>query len=210
VDSESKLNTGRVNQKHRTRNALMEAAARLMREGKVPTIEEVADAAQVSRATAYRYFPTQEHILAGTAVLTANLDGDARLEAGMTSDDPALRLDHVVQTFHARFSGNELAYRTLLSLMLNRPNPDSDNPDQPYMRASRQVYWLQQALAPLEIQIDSERLERLIAALVAATGLEAYTALRDVSLLDAPQAREIMRWMAQALLRATLTADSLT
>jgi AcrR family transcriptional regulator len=206
VTSDSNLNSGRINQKHRTRNALMEAAAALMRQGHIPSIEEVADAAQVSRATAYRYFPTQEHLIAGSAVLNANLDGDAKLEAGMNSDDPSTRLDHVVQTFHERFSSNELAYRTLLSLMLHRAASDTETAEeeQPRVRASRHVYWLQKALTPIQPRMDTARFERLLAALAAATGFEAYTALRDISLLDPDEAKEIMRWTAQTLLKESL------
>ena len=54
---------GRVNQKRRTRAAILAAAVELLKRGKSPTVAEVADAALVSRATAYRYFPTQEYLL---------------------------------------------------------------------------------------------------------------------------------------------------
>ena len=50
----------RANQKARTRAAIVEAAQRLKRQGETPTIAEAAAHAGVSRATAYRYFPTQE------------------------------------------------------------------------------------------------------------------------------------------------------
>jgi AcrR family transcriptional regulator len=168
---DSKLNSGRINQKHRTRNALTEAAAQLLRQGREPSLEEVADAAQVSRATAYRYFPTQELLLAGVAVLSANLGGDARLEAAMETPDVETRLDKLVQEFHGRFSSNEMAYRTLLRLMLQQPKPDSDNQEQPHARGSRHVHWLHEALAPIRSQLGPKRLERLIAALLASTGL---------------------------------------
>ena len=46
--------TGRPNQKRRTRKALLQAASRLMAQGRKPGLEEVAEEALVSRATAYR------------------------------------------------------------------------------------------------------------------------------------------------------------
>ena len=55
--------TGRPNQRRRTRKDLLHAAARLMKNGRVPTIEEVAEEALVSRATAYRYFPSVEALV---------------------------------------------------------------------------------------------------------------------------------------------------
>jgi AcrR family transcriptional regulator len=48
---------GRVNQKRRTRAAIVAAAIELVEQGQSPTVAEVADAALVSRATAYRFFP---------------------------------------------------------------------------------------------------------------------------------------------------------
>ena len=55
---------GRANQRRRTRKDLLQAAARLIKEGRPPTLEEVAEAALVSRATAYRYFPNIDALLA--------------------------------------------------------------------------------------------------------------------------------------------------
>ena len=49
----------RANQRRRTRAAVMEGARALLREGQVPSIADAAEEAGVSRATAYRYFPTQ-------------------------------------------------------------------------------------------------------------------------------------------------------
>ena len=54
---------GRINQKRRTRAAILAAAGVLLEQDQRPTVAEVADAALVSRATAYRYFPTQEYML---------------------------------------------------------------------------------------------------------------------------------------------------
>ena len=48
---------GRVNQKARTRAAIVDACADLVRSGAEVTMPEVARRARVSEATAYRYFP---------------------------------------------------------------------------------------------------------------------------------------------------------
>src|SRR5581483_8043837 len=53
----------RVDQKLRTRAALLRAASELVAQGKSPSVAEVAESAQVSTATAYRYFPTQQALL---------------------------------------------------------------------------------------------------------------------------------------------------
>src|SRR5215207_2869189 len=45
--------------KARTRKLMLQAAIQLMQSGITPSVTEVAEAAEVSRATAYRYFPSQ-------------------------------------------------------------------------------------------------------------------------------------------------------
>jgi len=55
--------TGRVQQKARTLEALVGATRALLASGVTPTVEEAAAEASVSRTTAYRYFPTQHALL---------------------------------------------------------------------------------------------------------------------------------------------------
>lgn len=50
-------NAGRVNQKARTRAAIVDACRELTRSGGEVTMPKVAERARVSEATAYRYFP---------------------------------------------------------------------------------------------------------------------------------------------------------
>ena len=54
---------GRSAQKARTRDALIAAARDLVAAGVTPTVEEAAEAASISRTTAYRYFPSQRALL---------------------------------------------------------------------------------------------------------------------------------------------------
>ena len=63
-----KNSKGRESQKKRTRKALVAAATALIRDGRQPTVAEVAEAAEISRATASRYFPSQEMLLAEVAL----------------------------------------------------------------------------------------------------------------------------------------------
>ena len=49
--------TGRANQKKRTRMAIIEACREIIRSGAPVAMPDVARAALVSEATAYRYFP---------------------------------------------------------------------------------------------------------------------------------------------------------
>ena len=60
--------TGRVNQKARTRQAIVRAAGALLARGEKPSLDEIAAEARVSRATAYRYFPGLDALLSEAAV----------------------------------------------------------------------------------------------------------------------------------------------
>src|ERR1044071_4399437 len=58
------LESGRTRQKQRTRDQLIAAARDLITKGDTPSVEEVAEAAGISRPTAYRYFASQAELLA--------------------------------------------------------------------------------------------------------------------------------------------------
>ena len=55
--------TGRFRQRRRTRAAIVAAATELLREGRTPSVNDVAERADVSRRTVYQYFPTLEQLL---------------------------------------------------------------------------------------------------------------------------------------------------
>src|SRR3954454_49255 len=78
--------TGRFRQKRRTRAAIVAAAADLLRSGRTPSVNEVADAADVSRRTVYQYFPTVEQLLLdATLGLLSQSAVDEAIDAADTS-----------------------------------------------------------------------------------------------------------------------------
>ena len=50
------LETGRSNQKQKTRRKILDTTKKLLQQGKSLTLEDVAKASKISRATIYRYF----------------------------------------------------------------------------------------------------------------------------------------------------------
>src|ERR687894_1044649 len=109
----------RGNQRFRTRKDLLAAAARLVGEGRKPSLEEVAAAALVSRATAYRYFPSVEALLVEASVDLAVPDAEA-LFAGDPSADPEERVDRAEAALHRAVVANEAALRLMLASALAR------------------------------------------------------------------------------------------
>ena len=109
---------GRPNQKSRTRKDLLRAASRLMKEGRSPTLEEVAEEALVSRATAYRYFSGIEALLVEAALDVAMPDEGFFAEDA--SDDVVERLLRADRAVAAMIAENETALRAMLVHSLQR------------------------------------------------------------------------------------------
>lgn len=194
---------GRVAQKRRTRDALVDAARRLVAEGQAPTVEGAAEAASISRTTAYRYFPSQHALLAAAHPETATdsmLPDDA-------PDDVATRLDLVVAAFTRTILDTEAQQRTMLRLSLEAgPVERSQLP----LRQGRAIGWIEEALAPLRHNLTEADVHRLAIAVRSATGIEALVWLTDIAGLSRRDAAELMHWSARALLQATLVDHGLS
>ena len=104
--------SGRVNQKRRTRKAIVDAARAIVEQGGTPTVAQAAEAALVSRTTAYRYFPTQESLLLELSV-TVSVDEIETLLARPADDGaPRDRLLDLVDAFSRYTADNEALMRT--------------------------------------------------------------------------------------------------
>jgi AcrR family transcriptional regulator len=189
--------TGRTGQKQRTRDALVTAARGLVAGGRTPTVEETAEAAGISRTTAYRYFPNQRSLL-----VAAHPETEATsLLPPLDSDDPGARLDAVVAAFTDLIADTEPQQRTMLRLSLE--DNAGDHPPG-LLRQGRAIRWITDALAPLQGTLPDDELERLVLAVRATTGIEARVWLVDVAGLSGSEATALMRWSARALYRAAM------
>lgn len=200
-------------QRERTRAKLLQAAAALLSRGLTPTTTEVADEAGVSRRTAYRYFPTQEQLL-----VEASLEGlRPTVEAAMRQvtvkskaggrhapgeADVALaeaRLDATVRVMHALTLEHEPLLRTIQRLTAGGATSPGVRP-----RGSRRVDWVTAAVDPVRDRLGTEAFSRLVSALCACVGFDSFFVLRDVRGLSPEDAEGVTRWMAAAILRASL------
>lgn len=189
--------TGRTAQKLRTRRALIDAAHALIVSGVTPTVEDAADAASISRTTAYRYFPNQHDLL-----VAAYPEMEMRSLLGENPpDDAESRLDAIVGEYLRMTIDNEAALRAALRLSLD---PQGNHREKLLMRQGRVIAWLKDALEPLHGQLSEPSLERLVYAIRAAAGIEALVWLCDVAGLSRDEAKGLMMWSARALLQAAL------
>jgi len=191
---------GRVAQKRRTRDALIDAARELMARGVTPGVEDAAAAASVSRTTAYRYFPSQRALLVAAHPET----GARSLLPADPPEEVEARLAAVVKQFARLILNTESQQRTMLRLSLE--SSDAASRTALPLRQGRAIAWISEALAPLREQLTEPELHRLVLAIRSAIGIEALVWLTDVAGLSREDAAELMAWSAQALLHSALTS----
>ncbi len=190
----------RVNQRARTRQALIDAAAVLLDEGCAsPTMDTIAERAQVSRATAYRYFDSAADLVWQVVAdrLIEPLD-DAFVEIG---DDVVERVLRAEQVINDHLFGDPDGTRAFERAALDRRLSGTALPDD---RAGRRLVYIDAALAPLADRLDEAALDRLRFALALTMGSQVVPALLDTCGLDEERARDVTRFAAAAIVDAAL------
>jgi AcrR family transcriptional regulator len=185
---------GRTAQKSRTRLALLSAARELLAAGLTPAVEDAAERADISRTTAYRYFPNQRSLLLAaypTIAPETLLPVDAPC-------DPRARLDVLMTAFTEYNFAWEPQLRTALRLSLE---PVAD---QPALRQGRAIGWITEALAPLRETHPRIDIQRLAIAIRSATGIEALIWLIDIAGYTREQVAVTVKATARALLDAAI------
>ena len=174
------IETGRSQQKNRTRLALL-AAARALLDNKVPvTVQTVADEAQISRATAYRYFSSAD-ILMREALLDGQWSSPEEVIGGETNVRERVRR---VQAYLISFTQhNETSHRMFLAKALESWVEQAGH-GTAQLRGARRLPMYELALEPLRGKLTDSELQFLIYALSAASGIETYIALKDVCGVD--------------------------
>ena len=191
--------TGRPNQR-RTRKDLLQAATRLVRQGRKPSLEEIAEEAMVSRATAYRYFPKVDALLLEAALDVAVPEADVLFEHA-SKDDAVARVERVDDALHEMILANEAQLRTMLVHSLQRGLGGGDEDALP-ARQNRRSPLIEAALAPTRKQFKPAALKHLTHALALVVGTEAMVVCMDVLQLDDAEARKVKRWAIRALVDA--------
>lgn len=187
------------NRELRTRKDLLAAASRLMKEGRVPNMDEVAREALVSRPTAYRYFRNIESLLNEAAVDSA-VEISTRVLEENHSTDPEQRLLQAEAAMHRGTWENETQLRVMLANSVQRDPADDSLP----VRQNRRLPLIEAALEPARKQIGKKDYKRLCAALSLIFGTESMIVFRDVLRMDEAEARDVKTWAIRTLLRGAL------
>src|SRR4051794_31620565 len=165
-----KEETGRSGKRRRPGAAIVAAAADLLREGKTPTVNDVAHAADVSRRTVYQYFPTLEQLLIdATLGMLSQSAVDEAIDAADSGSDPTERVAAMIRALSAMSTETLPLGRSLIRLTVDAAaEEDSEAPRRGY----RRIGWIERALEPLRPALDDAGFERLVSALAMVVGWE--------------------------------------
>jgi AcrR family transcriptional regulator len=191
---------GRTNQRRRTRKDLLVAAARLMKQGRKPSIEEVAEAALVSRATAYRYFPNADALLAEASFDIA-IPQPQDLFRNDSSTDPVSRVQRVDTALHEVILANETSLRMMLVHSLQNTIGLTDELP---VRQNRRMPLIEAALKPAHERFRPGTRDMLAKALALILGTEAMIVAKDVLHLDDASTRKVKHWAIRALVESAM------
>lgn len=199
---------GRTKQRLRTRKELLAAAALLIKDGRKPTLAEVADAALVSRATAYRYFSSVELLLAEVGLdqhIPAVEDVFAR-DASRDAVERVWKADQAINK--ATFENHLTARLTLVALLQQSIEKAGGESDTTPVRQNRRASMIAAALAPVRDQFRRSEFENLCAALALFIGIESMVVFKDVLRMDDAKAEKVRRWGIRALIEAAKKPDT--
>jgi AcrR family transcriptional regulator len=180
----------------RTRQQLMAQAMEMMRLGRLPSVPDVAQAAGVSRATAYRYFASRSTLI--TAVVGEALGPVRRFEPA--TRDGLERIRELFDQTFPRLTEFEPHLRAALLLSLDHQWRERAGilDEEPFRRGHR-IGILERTAAPLRAKLGPRAFDRLLKALSLVYGIEPYVVLKDIWGCSDAEVQSISRWVTDAL-----------
>ncbi|OBU05935.1 TetR/AcrR family transcriptional regulator [Morganella psychrotolerans] len=193
--------------RRRTFNLLINTALTLFEQGAIPSVSELAADAGVSRATAYRYFPTQSDLISATV--------NASLGPILTwrSDSPEThtRMEQLLAFAYPQMFKHEGALRAALYVSLQQWAQDRSasaksqvNDEKKLIRGHRKAI-LANVVEPLKSQVDNDTLDKVIRAFSLVYGSEVFLVMKDIWKMDDSGVIDITQWMAKAIINQALS-----
>jgi AcrR family transcriptional regulator len=182
----------------------MEGARKLLLEGKVPSIADAAEEAGVSRATAYRYFPTQGALVKEAVDEVLVIGRSAWAERLGDTRNLTDRVERYVSLVFALMQENESLMRGSLLLALEqwaKVQAGDDLGEEPIKRGGR-LEAIAATLEPFAEKLGDDAIRRLSVALSVVVGIEAHIVFRDIWDLDDEEARQVSLWIVRVLAEA--------
>ena len=181
---------------------MLDAAMRLMQEGLIPSVTDVAEEAQVSRATAYRYYPTQAALI--QAAVDEALGPILAWESEST--DAEQRMSELLSFAYPRIEMYEATLKAALRLALDQWSRGyaGQMGEEVAMLRGHRIKLLASAIAPLKKDLGRKQFERLSQALSLIFGIEAFVVLKDIWGFDGKKTEDVALWMCRTLIRSAI------
>lgn len=188
------------------RAALIQAAIAISSRGIIPSISDVAEAAQVSRATAYRHFPSQSVLVQAMVVEALGPIWRWLPE----SDDAEDRVGRLLAFGFRRMDDYEAPMRAALRLALDQWSRERAGTigNEPRIVRGNRIRLLRLALAPLARRLPKRSFDRLVQGVAIIFGTETMVVLKDMFGLEGPQVAQVAEWVARSLVRAAIAEEN--
>lgn len=192
----------RPSPRERTADLLAQTARAQLRDGGEMTVAAVAERAGVSRATAYRYFVSNDAVTVW-ATRPASIQADApQVPTDTEAQTPGERAARLVRDQGIWAFEHERELRAILALSLA---PDAEERGLSRRGKMRRSQWIEDGLLKyLPASVTEQQRTRLAAALTPLFGSDAVVWTREAAELDQQQALDIMAWIARTLVEATI------
>ncbi|MHA3790554.1 TetR family transcriptional regulator [Rhizorhabdus wittichii] len=162
-------------------------------------MEEAALAAGISKRTAYRYFTSQEHLLADAALETLRPRIDEMMASVSASGDAHARVASLAIALRRLAEEYDAELREMIRASLDRSAMPAAN-DAPRQRGGRRLEWIRASIEPLRPTLPASSFDKLTTCLAVCLGIDALIVLRDICGVSGEAAEQLMVWMADALL----------
>ncbi|PHM64995.1 HTH-type transcriptional regulator BetI [Xenorhabdus stockiae] len=187
----------------RTYQLLINTALTLFEQGIMPSISELALKAGVSRATAYRYFPTQSDLIAATV----NTSLGPILTWQPRSEKTEERITELMDFAYPRMFEYEVALRAALQVSLQQwieRRSLSSKPREKQLERGNRKETLSMVTLPMKNSYSPEIIDKVIKSFSIIYGSEIFLVLKDIWKINNEQVIEIAKWMAKAIMNQAI------
>jgi len=193
------LDKGRVNQKIKTRTRILNAAKELMSQNKKISLEDVAERANVGRATIYRYFPKIELLFAEASLDIHSVPAEELFEK--VKDQPLKEQILYVQDYYNKLAqDHEVVFRRYLSTALTESIGSNHK-----IRGARRVHAMKLILESHKSELSEKDKKNLENASTILMGIESLIVSKDVCGLSNKETNATLNWAIEMILKGMRT-----
>jgi AcrR family transcriptional regulator len=184
--------------KKKTYERLINTALEALEQGFELSITELADKSGISRATAYRYFPTQSDLISATVESALGPIFSWRSEKQNAEE----RINDFLAFAFPQMLKHEWALRAALRVSLQQwaiKRASLSPQTEKLVRGNRKEI-LATILSPLKAELPDELYNKVIYAISIIYGSEIFMVLKDIWMLDNQSIISLSQWIAKSVI----------